>query len=321
MKQPIANAPHEKTHIVPKRSKFASNLRQVKKEWQLYSLLVLPVIYLLLFKYIPMMGNVIAFRRYAPGGSVFGEEWVGMRYIEMFIQSSKFWEVFMNNIMLGSVTLLVGFPAPIILALLLNELRSKRFKKFVQSTSYLPHFLSIVIVSGMIFQITAEDGPINAIIRFFGGETILFMQQADWFLPIYVLSDLWQTVGWGTILYLAALTGIDESLYEAAKIDGANKWKQTLHITLPGITPIIVVLLTLNIGKFMQVGFEKVLLLYNPLIFETADVISTYLFRVGLQSGNFSYATAIGLFEALIGLVLVFSANYLSKKITGASLW
>lgn len=302
-------------------SNRARVFKTLKKDWQLYSLLVLPIIYLVIFKYIPMIGNVIAFRRFMPGGSIFGEEWVGLHYFKMFISDANFWHVFKNTLMTSSLTLLFCFPAPIIIALLLNEIKSQRFKKFVQTTSYLPHFLSIVIISGMVLQLTSTSGAINALIQAFGGKPILFMQDPDWFRPIYVISEVWQTAGWGAILYLAALTNIDDSLYEAAKIDGANRWKQTIHITIPGILPTVIVLLILNIGSIMAVGFEKILLLYNPLNYETSDVISTYLFRVGLQSSNFSYATAIGLFEAIIGLILVFSANYLSKKFTDTGLW
>jgi putative aldouronate transport system permease protein len=296
-------------------------LTVLKKDWQLYSLLVLPIIYLLVFKYLPMLGNIIAFRRFVPGGSIFGEQWVGLQYIQMFINDPTFWHVFKNTLIISSLTLLFCFPAPIIFALLLNELTSKKFKKFVQTVSYLPHFLSMVIIAGMVLQITAGNGPINSLISALGGEPIFFIQEADWFRTIYVSSEMWQGMGWGAILYLAALTNIDESLYEAAKIDGANRWKQTIHITIPGILPTIVTLLILNIGSLMAVGFEKVLLLYNPLNYETSDVISTYLYRIGLESSNFSYATAIGLFEALIGLILVLSANAISKKLTDSSLW
>ncbi|MBA4493478.1 ABC transporter permease [Paenactinomyces guangxiensis] len=295
--------------------------KTIKKDWQLYSLLVLPIIYLVVFKYIPMIGNMIAFRRFIPGGNIFGEEWVGLHYFKMFIEDPTFWQVFKNTLILSSLTLLFVFPAPIIIALLLNEVKSKKFKKFVQTTSYLPHFLSIVIISGMILQLTSTTGAINELIQFFGGEPIIFMQDPSWFRPVYIASEVWQTMGWGAILYLAALTNIDESLYEAAKIDGANRWKQTIHITIPGILPTIITLLILNIGNLLAVGFEKILLIYNPLNYETSDVISTYLYRVGLQSSNFSYATAIGLFEAVIGLILVFSANYLSKKFTDNGLW
>ncbi|WP_407074402.1 ABC transporter permease [Paenibacillus lacisoli] len=293
----------------------------LRKDWQLYSLLILPLIYLIIFKYGPMLGNVIAFRRFVPGGSIFGEKWVGLRYFKMFIEDPTFWRIFGNTMILGALTLVFTFPVPIIFALLLNEVKSKRFKKFVQTASYLPHFLSIVIVAGMILQLTAVNGSINGLVTFFTGEAIPFMQRAEWFRTIYITSEIWQGMGWGAILYLAALTTIDDSLYEAARIDGANRWKQTLYVTIPGILPTIVTLLILNMGNFLAVGFEKILLLYNPLNYQTSDVVSTYLYRIGLESSNFSYATAIGLFESIIGLVLVFSVNAISRRLTQRSLW
>ncbi|WP_432482715.1 ABC transporter permease [Kineococcus esterisolvens] len=293
----------------------------LRKDWRLYSLLVLPLLWFVVFKYLPMAGNVIAFRRFVPGGSVFGEEWVGLDYVRLFIEDPTFWAVFQNTLVLGALTLLIGFPAPIIFALMLNELKARRFKKFVQTASYLPHFMSIVIVVAMVMQLVSLRGTVNQVIGFFGGDAISFIQNPDWFRTIYVASDVWQTMGWGAILYLAALTTIDDSLYEAARIDGANRWQQTWHVTLPGIAPTIVTLLILNIGSFLAVGFEKVLLLQNPLTYETGDVISTYLYRVGLQSNSFSYATAIGLFESVIGLVLVLSANAVSRRVAGSSLW
>ncbi|MEH1122968.1 ABC transporter permease [Micromonospora sp. CPCC 206061] len=293
----------------------------LRRDWQLYSLAILPLLFFLVFRYLPMLGNVIAFRRFQPGGSVFGEYWVGLRYVKMFLNDPTFWEVFTNTLILGGLGLLICFPLPIVLALLLNEVRTRSLKRFVQSVSYLPHFLSIVIVAGMVMQILSVDGVVNQAVKAFGGDPIAFLQEAGWFRTIYVSSEAWATVGWGTILYLAALTTIDEDLYEAARIDGASRWRQTWHVTLPGIRPTMVTLLILNIGTFMAVGFEKVLLLYNPLTYPTADVVATYLYRVGIVSGNFSYAAAIGLFEALIGLTLVLSANFISRRTVGASLW
>jgi len=305
----------------PPRKRATGWRFMLRRDWQLYSLLVLPILFLLIFRYLPMIGNVIAFRKFQPGGNIFGEYWVGLDYFKLFINDPTFWSVFQNTITLGALTLLFSFPMPIIFALLLNELRFTKLKKFVQSASYLPHFLSVVIIAGMTLQLVSLNGTINQIITRIGGDPISFMQSAEWFRTIYVASDVWQTMGWGAILYLAALTTIDETLYEAARIDGANRWQQTLHVTLPGIAPMIVTLLILNIGTFMAVGFEKILLLYNPLIYTTADVISTYLYRIGLQSSNFSYATAIGIFESVIGLTLILSANFISRRIVGTSLW
>ncbi|WP_408612329.1 ABC transporter permease [Glycomyces dulcitolivorans] len=295
--------------------------RAIARDWRLYTFLVVPFVFLLVFKYIPMLGNVIAFRRFRPGGSIFGDEWVGFYYFQAFITNQQFWNVFWNTAILGGLTLLVTFPLPIVLALMLNELRSRRFKRIVQTISYLPHFMSIVIVAGLVLQLTALDGTVNQVVAAMGADPVPFMQRPEWFRTIYVSSEVWQTVGWGTILYLAALTTIDDQLYEAARVDGAGRWRQTWHITLPGIRPTMMVLLILNIGSFMSVGFEKVLLLQNPLVYSTGDVIATYLYRVGIQSAQFSYGTAIGLFEAVIGLVLVLFANGLSRRMVGTSLW
>ncbi|WBB95887.1 MULTISPECIES: ABC transporter permease subunit [unclassified Solwaraspora] len=320
---PQAQVPLPPVGDLPRRGRSRTRTwrRALRRDWQLYSLVVLPLVFFLIFRYLPMLGNVIAFRRFQPGGSVFGEYWVGLRYVRMFLADPTFWQVFTNTLILGTLTLVVVFPLPIVLALLLNEVRARRVKRFVQSVSYLPHFLSIVIVAAMVMQILSVDGTVNSIIRAFGGDAIPFLQQPGWFRTIYVSSEVWQTVGWGTILYLAALTTIDEDLYEAARIDGANRWRQTWHVTLPGIRPTMITLLILNIGTFMAVGFEKILLLYNPLTYPTADVISTYLYRMGVVSSNFSYAAAIGLFEALIGLTLVLSANLIARRTVGTSLW
>nr|MDT0658995.1 ABC transporter permease subunit [Micromonospora sp. DSM 115978] len=309
------------TRRQPSRPRLQSWRRAIRRDWQLYSLALLPLLFFAVFRYLPMLGNVIAFRRFQPGGSLFGEYWVGLRYVRMFLDDPTFWSVFANTLWIGTLTLIVCFPLPIVLALLLNELRNQRIKRLVQSISYLPHFLSIVIVAAMVMQLLSLDGTVNQFVGALGGEPIPFLQRPEWFRTIYVSSELWQTLGWGTILYLAALTTIDDDLYEASRIDGANRWRQTWHVTLPGIRPTMVTLLILNIGTFMAVGFEKVLLLYNPLTYPTADVISTYLFRMGFQSSNFSYAAAIGLFEAVIGLILVVSANLIARRTVGTSLW
>ncbi|MBB5780611.1 ABC transporter permease [Nonomuraea jabiensis] len=304
-----------------RRTKPGTWRHAIRRDWQLYSLAILPLLFFAIFRYLPMLGNVIAFRKFEPGGSIFGESWVGLRYVKMFLNDPSFWTVFTNTLVLGALTLLFCFPLPIVLALLLNEVRNRRVKRFLQSVSYLPHFLSMVIVAGIVMQMLAIDGPVNQIVKVFGGEPTAFLQKPEWFRTIFVSSEVWQTVGWGTILYLAALTTIDEQLYEAARMDGAGRWRQIWHVTLPGIRPTAVTLLILNIGTFMAVGFEKVLLLYNPLTYPTADVISTYLYRMGVESSNLSYAAAIGLFEALVGVVLILSANLISRRTVGTSLW
>jgi len=310
------------------RAKTLTNMQAVRKDWRLYSFLVLPLIYFLIFQYVPMIGNVIAFRRYQAGSSfpynLIGSSWRGMYYVNQFIHTAAFWSAFRNTIIIAGLSLLFTFPLPIILALLMNELRSRRFKRLTQTISYLPHFLSVVLVATLIFQLTASNGLINSVLINLNitDAPTLFMQQPQYFKPIYVISQIWQTTGWGTILYLAALTSVDDQLYEAAAIDGASRWKQTWHITLPGIRPTMVVLLVLNIGSFLGVGFEKIILLYNPAIYSTADVLSSYIYRVGL-SGNpqYSYSTAVGLFQSIIGLFLVIISNLISRKLTETSLW
>ncbi|WP_336771174.1 ABC transporter permease [Paenibacillus sp. MMO-58] len=295
--------------------------KHVRKEWKLYSFLVIPVIYFLIFKYAPMIGNVIAFRKYRGGPNFLGTEWVGLQYFRMFMKDPTFWRAFWNNIFLSVAYLIIRFPLTLIFALLINEIRRLKLKKFVQTVSYLPHFISMVILAGMVKEMLSVSGPINALLGHFGVDPIQFISLPQWFSTIYVSSGIWQGLGWGTILYLAAMTGINTELYEAARIDGASRSRLAWHVTIPGILPTIMTLLVLDIGGIMGSNFEKILLLYNPLTYETADVISTYVYRMGITNANFSYATAVGLFEGVIGLILVTTANAISKKTTKSSLW
>ena len=295
--------------------------KHIKKEWRLYSFLIIPILYFVIFKYTPMFGNIIAFRKYSGGVNIFGEKWVGLRYFKQFLKDPSFWRAFRNTLFLSVSYLIVRFPLTLIFALLLNEIRNIKWKKFVQTVSYLPHFISMVIIAGMIKEVVSLYGPINTLLSSFGMEKISFIQEASWFPPIYIISGIWQALGWGTILYLAAMTGINTELYEAARVDGANRFRQALHVTIPGILPTIVTLLILDIGGIMGSNFEKIILLYLPSTYETADVISTLVYRMGISGGNFSYATAVGLFEGIIGLILVTTANFVSKKITESSLW
>ncbi|HEX7161990.1 MAG TPA: ABC transporter permease subunit [Trebonia sp.] len=295
--------------------------KAIRRDWQVYSLAIAPLAFFVVFRYLPMIGNVIAFRFYQPGGPIFGTQWVGFYYFDQVIRDPNFWQVFENTVILGALTLVFGFPAPIVLALLLNEVMRGGLKRFVQSVSYLPHFLSTVVVAALMLQGLQVSGVVNEVIGWLGHGPIGFLQDPGWFRTIYVSSEIWQYAGWGTILYLATLSTIDPQLYEAALVDGASRWKQTWHVTLPSLRPMMMVVLILNVGQFMAVGFEKILLIYNPLTYPTADVISTYLYRVGIVSGSFSYAAAVGLFESVIGLVLVLSTNAISRRLVGASLW
>lgn len=280
------------------------------------------LLYYVLFKYLPMFGIVISFQNYNLFRGIMQSEWVGFSHYLTFFKNPDFLILLRNTFLLGFYNLVFGFPAPVLLALLLNEVTRTYFKRFVQTVSYLPHFISNVVVAGMVVMfLSPSTGVINQFIEFMGFEPINFLMNPDYFRSIYVISDIWQHVGWETIIYLAALTSIDPQLYEAAKIDGAGRFKQIVHVTLPGIAPTIVILLILNIGRVLEVGFEKVFLLYNPATYETADIISTYVYRTGIISGNFSYATAIDLFTGLVSLVLVYGANRISRQVGETSLW
>lgn len=304
------------------REKCHPLLRHVKREWKLYSFLIIPIAYYFIFKYIPMAGNIIAFRRYKGGSNIFGTAWVGFRYFRQFLQDESFWKAFGNTLRLSIGYIAVRFPATLIFALLINEIKHLAAKKFVQTVSYLPHFISLVVVCGMVKEIVSLNGPINGLIQALGFEKIPFISLPEWFSAIYIGSGVWQALGWGTILYLTAMTNINMELYEAAAIDGAGKFKQALYVTIPTIMPTIMTLLILDIGGIMTSGnMQKILLLYNPLTQDKADIIGTYVYRMGIAGGNFSYATAVGLFEGIIGLILVTSANALSRKFTESSLW
>jgi putative aldouronate transport system permease protein len=270
-----------------------------------------------------MFGNILAFRKYNPGGSIFGQGPLTLKYFKQFITAKPFWQAFSNTLILNGLYLLFRFPLTLIFALLLNEIRNLHWKKFVQTVSYLPHFISVVIVCGMLKELLSTHGPINDMIFKLGGEKISFISLAEWFRTIFVTSGIWQSLGWGTILYLAAMSGINPSLYEAATVDGATHFQQVIHVTIPCILPTIATLLILDIGGLVGSGgaFEKVYLLYSPMTYETSDIVSTYVFRMGVESGSINFATAVGLFEGLINLVLLTCANFVSRKVAKTSLW
>lgn len=293
-----------------------------QKYHQLYLMLAVPILYFIIFKYVPMAGNILAFRKYDAGGSIFGSKWVGLKYFELFITDPYFWNVFKNTLVLSVLNFLIGFPIPILFALLLNEVQNSWCKKFVQTVSYLPKFFSTVVVVGMMsVLLSPTNGLINQMLAKFGIASIYFMNSNEWFRPLYILSDLWQYVGWNSILYIAALTNVDPQLYEAAEIDGAGYLQKTFHVTIPGIMPTIVLTLILSVGSILSVGFEKVLLMYSPSTYQVADVIQTYVYRIGIVDNNYSYSTAVGLFQAVISLILIWGVNAMSKKFTDSSLW
>lgn len=304
------------------RPGYALMLKKDFIKYRYIYLMALPVIaFYILFHYMPMYGVIIAFKRFVPAKGIMGSPWAGVFHFETFFASYYFWRLIRNTIVISVYSLVFGFPAPVILALLINEVRSLGFKRVVQSLTYIPHFISIVVVCGLLLEFSQMSGLINDIIAWFGGERIAFFQDPGYFRGFYIGSGIWQEVGWGTIIYLAALSAIDPQLYEAATIDGAGRWRKLTHITFPSIIPTIIILLILRMGRMMTVGHEKIILLYNATIYETADVISTFVYRKGLLDFAWSYSTAVNLFNSLINLLLLVAANALSRKVNETSLW
>lgn len=302
-----------------------NKLNIIKKDLKLnrtiYLLAIPMIVYYILFSYIPMYGVVIAFQNYKPTLGISGSEWVGFEHFKSFFNNHFFWRLIRNTLMLSLYNLVFSFPAPILLALLLNEIHHNSYKRIVQTVSYIPHFISLVVICGMIKDFTSVDGIFNDIAAFLGVQRVNMLQEPGMFRLIYTASDIWSGIGWGSIIYLSALTSIDQELYEAAKIDGAGRFKQVLHVTLPGIASTVIIMFILRIGSIMSVGADKVLLLYNSSTYETADIISTYVYRLGIAGGKFSYTTAVGLFNTVINLILVVSANKVSRTFSEYSLW
>ncbi|MBE5039130.1 ABC transporter permease [Ructibacterium gallinarum] len=295
--------------------------RDFRKNGSLY-LLVLPVvIFYFIFNYMPMYGVLMSFQDFSPRLGIGGSEWVGLQHFRRFLGSTDFQRVFFNTLKISFSTLICEFPTPILLALMLNEMQNRHIKKVVQTLSYLPHFISLVVICGMIKTFVANDGLIGSVIAQMTGNNSSLLMQANKFLPIYVLSSIWQAVGWESIIYLAALAGVDPQLYEAAEIDGAGRIRKIINITLPSISTTIVTMLILRLGKVMNVGYEKIILLYNEVIYDTSDVISTYVYRMGFENQDWGYSAAVGLFNSAINLVLLVFTNTISKKMSGTSLW
>lgn len=304
--------------MVPRRKPIKKRLYESR---YLYLLLALPVVYFVLFKYFAMFWLIIAFQKYNAFQGVFGSPWVGLKYFEAFIRDPYFWNLMKNTVVLNLWMLVFYFPTPIILALMINDVQSQRFKKFTQSITYLPYFLSTVVVCGFIFNLLSMDGPVNGLLKSLGFSPIAFMVQPDWFRPIYIISEVWQFTGWGSIIYLAALSGVDPQLYEAASIDGASRWKQLWKVSLPSIASVISIQFLLTVGRLLTVGYQKILLLYNGATYSTADVISTFVYRRGLLNADYSYGAAISIFQAVVALALVVGANKFANKIGQTSLW
>ena len=296
-------------------------IKLIKRSKYLYLIFLLPFIYYVVFHYAPMYGVIVAFKNYNIVRGIWNSPWVGLKHFAKFIVDPYFWKVVRNTFLMSFYNILWGFPVPIILAVLLNEVAHGKYKRVLQSVSYLPHFISTVVLCGMLVNLLSTDGLLNQLISNLGGKPIQFLMHPEYFRTIYVSSSIWQSAGWTSIIYLAALTGIDPQVLDAATIDGANRLQRIRHVTIPAILPTISTMLIMNLGKMMNLGYEKVLLLYNGSTYETADIISTYVYRRGILGNSFSYATAVGLFQSVVGIVLLVMANKVSKKLSETSLW
>ena len=295
--------------------------RDFAKNKTLYALALPVVIYYIMFHYVQMYGAIIAFKDYTPAAGIWGSPWAGFKHFMQFFNSPYFLTLIGNTLRISITSLLVTFPAPIILALLINEMKCARYAKIVQSITYMPHFISLVVICGMIKTFTMDNGVIVTLMSYFGFEKTSLLLHEDYFIPVYVISGVWQQIGWGSIVYLAALSGVDQGLYEAAKIDGAGKWRQTISITIPSIMPTIITMFILRVGQILTVGHEKILLLYNPSTAPVAEVISTYVYKKGLIDLSWSFSSAVGLFNSVINLLLVLTTNKISKKVANVALW
>jgi putative aldouronate transport system permease protein len=317
MSQPTSAA------LVERRKKPQSALQKnISRDKYLLILLAPAVIFFFIFSYIPMYGVVIAFQRFTFGRGIFGSEWVGFRWFGQFFGSMFFYRLMRNTFLLSIYSLLWGFWVPILFALMLNELRNQVFRRIVQTISYFPYFISVVVAMGIVVNmLQLQDGVVNNLLRDLGREPIEFLQKAEWFRTIYITSGIWQSFGFSSIIYIGAISSIDPQLYEAARVDGASRIRQIVHVTLPGILPVAVTLLILSIGNILNVGFEKIILLYNPATYEVADVISTYVYRKGLVDSQFSFGAAVGLFNSALNLFFLGMANALSKRALGIQLF
>jgi putative aldouronate transport system permease protein len=305
-----------------KQKKPFIDLKRLKKSWQLYVIISLPLAFILLFHYGPMYGIQIAFKEYDVTKGIVGSSWVGMTNFVRFIGSYNFKVIVWNTVSISFFGLLFGLPVPIILAISLNECDNRKFKKFVQTVTYAPHFISMVVmVSMVILALSLNNGIINNIIAALGGKRINFMSRPDLFKSIYIVSGIWQSMGYSSILYLAVLTGIDPTLYEAAVIDGASRIKKIRHIDLPFLIPTIIIMLILALGQIMNVGFEKIYLMQNKLNLSASETIATYIYKIGIENANFSYSAAIGLFNSVINMIMIVLVNQMARKVSETSLW
>ena len=295
--------------------------KDIKKHKFKYLIILPVIIYFILFHYKPMYGLIIAFKRFKPHLGIWESQWVGLQHFKSFFGDFYFWRLLRNTFTISILSIIFSFPAPVLLALLLNEVKVKWFKKSVQTITYMPHFIAMVVVCGLVRTFTQTDGLVTDLVVMFGGERQNLLNVPAFFYPIYIISDIWQNVGWDSIIYLAALSGIDQEQYEAARVDGAGRIRQMIYITLPGIIPTISILLILRMGSLLSVGYEKILLLYQPLTYEVADVISTYVYKRGIVDANYSYSTAVGLFNSVINVFFLLLSNKISKKLGQSGLF
>ncbi len=299
----------------------ATLVRRIKRNSAVYLLFLPTLLFYFVYKYIPMFGNIMAFQDFSIAKGVFGSEFVGFKHFAEFFNNYKFGELLRNTLTISGLTLLIGFPMPIIFALLLNEVKCIRFKKSVQTITYMPHFISSVVIVSILNVFVSSNGVINELLVTFGKEPIQFMITPKYFPWIYVFTTIWQQLGWDSIIYISAIAGVDQELYEAARVDGATRFQLMKSVTLPGIASTIVVLLIMKVGQLLTVGYEKIILMYNPAIYETADVISTYVYRKGILETNYGYSTAVSMFNSVCNFTLLISANFITKKISGEGLW
>lgn len=295
---------------------------QIRANWELYVLLAFPVAYFFIFRYMPMYGVQIAFKDFVASQGIWGSEWIGFDHFQRFFDSYNFEQVLKNTVFLSLLLLLIAFPIPIIIALLLNQVAHFRIKRFIQTAIYAPYFISTVVLVGMLYVfLSPNSGLVNHIIVAFGGDPILFMAKSEWFRPLYIFTDVWQNTGFASVIYLAALAGIDPHLHEAAVVDGANKWQRIRHIDLPGIAPTITILFILAIGNLMNIGFEKAFLMQTDINVDTSEIIPTYVYKMGIQRAEYSFSAAVGLFNAMVNLVLLIVVNRTVKRLNGTSLF
>jgi putative aldouronate transport system permease protein len=302
-------------------AKKGLKLKKIFSNYQLYLFLLPALIYFIVFHYVPMYGVLIAFKDFVATKGIMESPWVGFKHFERFFDSYQFWSLIKNTLGLSVTQLVVGFPLPIFLALMLNQMRSEKSKRFVQTVVYAPHFISVVVLAGMIYVFFSNNGLINNMILMFGGDPISFMAKPEWFKPLYIASGVWQETGWAAIIYLAALAGVSPELHEAAIMDGANKWQRIFHVDIPAIMPTAVILLILSVGSIMNIGFEKAYLLQTPMNQPSAEIIPTYVYKMGLQQAQYSFAAAVGLFNAVINLILLVAVNKFAKRLSGTGLW